>query len=84
MLIHSVPVKCSEREFLREVQNALMWINFSFYLALMFWLVVGGPYGPVLLVGYALLRAWQSWLAKHHSPLERAQSGVGSPLHVVD
>jgi len=46
--------------------------------------VAGGPYGPVLLVGYAFLRAWQSWLAKHQSPLERAQSGVDGLLHVID
>ena len=83
-LIHGVPVECSEREFLRELQNALIWINFRFYLAPLFWFVVGGPYGPVLLVGYAFLLAWQSWLAKHHSPLERAQSGVDRILHVLD
>lgn len=83
-LIHGVPVECSEREFLRELQNALIWINFRYYLAPLFWFVVGGPYGPVLLVGYAFLRAWQSWLAKHQSPLERAQSGVDSLLHVID
>ncbi|KAJ9434215.1 MULTISPECIES: beta-lactamase regulator AmpE [Pantoea] len=83
-LIHGVPVECSEREFLRELQNALIWINFRFYLAPLFWFVVGGPYGPVLLVGYAFLRAWQSWLAKHHSPLERSQSGVDRLLHVLD
>lgn len=83
-LIHGVPVECSEREFLRELQNALIWINFRYYLAPLFWFVVGGLYGPVLLVGYAFLRAWQSWLAKHQSPLERAQSGVDSLLHVID
>ncbi|POW60970.1 regulatory signaling modulator protein AmpE [Candidatus Pantoea alvi] len=83
-LIHGVPVECSEREFLRELQNALIWINFRFYLAPMFWFVAGGPCGPVLLVGYAFLRAWQSWLAKHQSPLERAQSGVDGLLHVID
>lgn len=83
-LIHGVPVECSEREFLRELQNALIWINFRFYLAPLFWFVVGGPYGPVLLVGYAFLRAWQSWLAKHHSPLERSLSGVDRLLHVLD
>ncbi|MCP6093596.1 beta-lactamase regulator AmpE, partial [Klebsiella pneumoniae] len=79
-----VPVECSEREFLRELQNALIWINFRFYLAPLFWFVVGGPYGPVLLVGYAFLRAWQSWLAKHQSPLARSQSGVDRLLHVLD
>ena len=83
-LIHGVPVECSEREFLRELQNALIWINFRYYLAPLFWFVVGGPYGPVLLVGYAFLRAWQSWLAKHQSPLERAQSGVDGLLHIID
>ncbi|NWA60281.1 beta-lactamase regulator AmpE [Pantoea sp. B9002] len=83
-LIHGVPVECSEREFLRELQNALIWINFRFYLAPLFWFVVGGPYGPVLLVGYAFLRAWQSWLAKHQSPLARSQSGVDRLLHILD
>lgn len=83
-LIHGVPVECSEREFLRELQNALIWINFRFYLAPMFWLVVGGPWGPVLLVGYAFLRAWQSWLAKRETPMARAQSGVDALLHLLD
>ena len=27
-LIHGVPPDCDEREFLRELQNALLWINF--------------------------------------------------------
>lgn len=83
-LIHGVPVACSEREFLRELQNALIWINFRFYLAPMFWFVIGGQLGPVLLVGYAFLRAWQSWLAKHRTPLERSQSGVDHILHLLD
>ncbi|WP_437614601.1 beta-lactamase regulator AmpE [Erwinia sp. V71] len=83
-LIHGIPVDCDEREYLRELQNALLWINFRFYLAPLFWFVVGGPYGPVLLVGYAFLRGWQSWLARHHSPLERSQSGVDAILHWLD
>lgn len=83
-LIHGIPVDCDEREYLRELQNALLWINFRFYLAPLFWFVVGGPWGPVLLVGYAFLRAWQSWMARHHSPIERSQSGVDAILHVVD
>lgn len=83
-LIHGVPVECSEEEFLRELQNALLWINFRFYLAPLFWFIAGGLWGPVLLVGYAFLRAWQSWLARHQSPLERAQSGVDKILHVLD
>lgn len=80
-LIHGVPANCSEREFLRELQNALIWINFRFYLAPLFWFVVGGP---VLLVGYAFLRAWQSWLARHASDQARAASGVDALLHVLD
>ncbi|WP_158781819.1 beta-lactamase regulator AmpE [Pantoea sp. BAV 3049] len=83
-LIHGLPVECNEREYLCELQNALLWINFRFYLAPLFWFVMGGPCGPVLLVGYAFLRAWQSWLARHYSPLERSQSGVDAILHVID
>lgn len=59
-LIHGVPPECNEREYLRELQNALLWNNFRFYLAPLFWLIVGGAWGPVTLVGYAFLRAWQS------------------------
>ncbi len=56
-LIHGVPPGCDERDFLRELQNALVWINFRFYLAPLFWLIVGASCGPVLLAGYAFLRA---------------------------
>ncbi|WP_380181991.1 beta-lactamase regulator AmpE [Kalamiella sp. sgz302252] len=83
-LIHGLPIECSEREYLCELQNALLWINYRFYLAPLFWFIVGGAWGPVLLVGYAFLRAWQSWLARHHSPLQRSQSGVDVILHCVD
>ena len=83
-LIHGLPVECSEREYLCELQNALLWINYRFYLAPLFWFVVGGAWGPVLLVGYAFLRAWQSWLARHYTPLERSQSGIDALLHCVD
>ncbi|WP_168385764.1 beta-lactamase regulator AmpE [Erwinia amylovora] len=83
-LIHGLPVDCDEREYLRELQNALLWINYRFYLAPLFWFVVGGPWGPVLLVGYAFLRAWQSWLARIPDPLARAQSGVDAILHLAD
>lgn len=55
-LIHGLPIECSEREYLCELQNALLWINYRFYLAPLFWFVVGGAWGPVLLVGYAFLR----------------------------
>lgn len=83
-LIHGVPPDCDESEFLRELQNALLWINFRFYLAPLFWFVVGGPYGPVLLVGYAFLRAWQTWLARYQTPRHRLQSGIDAILHIID
>ncbi|MDT7354707.1 beta-lactamase regulator AmpE [Citrobacter freundii] len=83
-LIHGVPPDCDEREFLRELQNALLWNNFRFYLAPLFWLIVGGPWGPVTLVGYAFLRAWQSWLARYQTPRQRLQSGIDAILHVLD
>ncbi|MEW5562520.1 beta-lactamase regulator AmpE [Enterobacter asburiae] len=83
-LIHGVPPGCDEREYLRELQNALLWINYRFYLAPLFWFVVGGPMGPVTLMGYAFLRAWQSWLARYQTPRDRQQSGVDAILHVLD
>lgn len=83
-LIHGVQPECSEREYLQALQNALLWINFRYYLAPLFWLVVGGTWGPVLLVGYAFLRAWQTWLARFHTPHDRLRSGIESILHVVD
>ena len=83
-LIHGIPPECDEREFLRELQNALLWNNFRFYLAPLFWLIVGGPWGPVTLVGYAFLRAWQSWLARYQTPHQRLHSGIDAILHVLD
>lgn len=83
-LIHGLPVGAGEQERLKELQNALLWINFRFYLAPLFWFTVAGSYGPVAVAGYAFLRAWQTWLARHHTPLARAQSGVDSLLHWLD
>ncbi|MBW7983027.1 beta-lactamase regulator AmpE [Enterobacillus tribolii] len=83
-LIHGLPQECSEEERLRELQNALVWINFRFYLAPLFWFVAAGPFGPVALAGYALLRAYQTWLARRATPLERAMSGVDRLLHWLD
>ena len=83
-IIHGLPVDCTEEQRLRELQNALIWINFRYYLAPMFWLVVCGPLGPVALAGYAVLRGYQSWLARHMTPLKRSQSGVDSILHLLD
>ncbi|MGK9172609.1 beta-lactamase regulator AmpE [Yokenella regensburgei] len=83
-LIHGVPPGCSEREFLRELQNALLWINFRYYLAPLFWFIVGGVWAPVTLVGYCFLRALQSWLARYKTPGERQRSGIDAILHVLD
>ncbi len=83
-LIHGLPLDATEREKLSELQNALLWLNFRFYLAPLFWFVVAGPYGPIALVGYAILRARQTCLARHHTPLARAQSGVDALLRWLD
>jgi AmpE protein len=83
-LIHGVPPGCSEREYLSELQNALLWINFRYYLAPLFWFIVGGIWAPVTLVGYCFLRALQSWLARYKTPNERQKSGIDAILHVLD
>lgn len=83
-LIHGLPVDCSAQERLRELQNALLWINYRYYLAPLFWFVACGPYGPIALAGYAFLRAYQTWLARHNTPLERSQSGIDALLHWLD
>lgn len=83
-LIHGLPRECTQEEHLRELQNVLVWINFRFYLAPMFWFVATGFYGPVALFGYAFLRAYQTSLARHSSPMIRAQSGVDYLLHCLD
>ncbi|OJT45298.1 beta-lactamase regulator AmpE [Serratia plymuthica] len=83
-LIHGLPANCSEELRLRELQNALLWTNFRYYLAPLFWFVVCGSYGPIALAGYAFLRAYQTWLARHNTPLERSQSGIDHLLHWLD
>ncbi|CDG99677.1 beta-lactamase regulator AmpE [Xenorhabdus bovienii] len=71
-------------EWLREIQNALIWINFRYYLAPIFWLVVMGKLGPAILMGYGFLRGYQGWLAQHGTAVQRAQTGVDSLLHCLD
>lgn len=80
-LIHGLPREATVNDRLCELQNALLWINFRFYLAPLFWFVVAGP---VALVGYTTLRARQSCLARHHTPLARAESGVDTLLRWLD
>jgi len=83
-LIHGLPTDCTEEARLRELQNALLWINYRYYLGPLFWFVVCGPCGPIALGGYAALRGYQTWLARHMTPLKRAQSGVDALLHILD
>lgn len=83
-LIHGLPRDCTEEARLRELQNALLWINYRYYLGPLFWFVVCGPCGPIALGGYAALRGYQTWLARHMTPLKRAQSGVDALLHILD
>lgn len=35
-------------------------------------------------MGYAFLRAWQTWLARYLTPHERLLSGIDAILHVLD
>ena len=69
---------------LTRLQRALLWHNYRFYIAPLFYLVIGGNYGIVLLAGYAFARAWQTWLALHHDPQARQQSGIDCVLHYLD
>lgn len=66
------------------LQRALLWHNYRFYIAPLFYLVIGGSYGIVLLAGYAFARAWQTWLALHNDPQVRQQSGIDCILHYLD
>ncbi|MBS9435756.1 beta-lactamase regulator AmpE [Photorhabdus noenieputensis] len=83
-IIHGLPSDVSKESMLREIQNALLWINFRYYLAPIFWLIVAGDLGPVALMGYCFLRAYQGWLAQYGTPVQRAQSGVDGLLHWLD
>lgn len=83
-LPHGLPVEGSEADRLRELQNTLLWVNYRYYLAPLFWFMACDANGPVALAGYAFLRGYQSWLAQHHSPLERSRSGIDFLLHWLD
>lgn len=84
ILIYSLPMDCDPLDRLRKLQNVLLWINFRFYLAPLFWLVIVGPWGPVALAGYAFLRAWQTWLIRRSTPIKHARSGIDILLHWLD
>ncbi|MDC9580974.1 beta-lactamase regulator AmpE [Xenorhabdus sp. PR6a] len=74
----------TKEERLREIQNSLIWTNFRYYLAPIFWLAVLGKWGPAILMGYGCLSAYQGWLAQHATAVQRAQSGVDGILHWLD
>lgn len=82
-MIHGVPPDCDEREFLRELQNALLWINFRYYGAAV--LVCGGrSMGTGLADGVCVPARTANWLARYLTPHERLLSGIDAILHVVD
>jgi AmpE protein len=69
---------------LHRIQNALIWVNFRYYLAPVFWFAVMGKLGPAILMGYGFLRAYQGWLARYGTPVQYAQSGVDALLHCLN
>ncbi|VEB05281.1 AmpE protein [Klebsiella pneumoniae] len=44
----------------------------------------GVAWGPLTLIAYSVLRAWQTWLARYQTPHHRLQSGIDGILHIVD
>ncbi|MGL4983780.1 MAG: beta-lactamase regulator AmpE [Plesiomonas sp.] len=78
--IHGLPC-ADDVARLQALQSALLWTHFRYYIAPAFWFVVGGP---AIMVGYAVLRAYQSWLAEQNNALQRAHSGVDSLLGWLD
>ena len=82
-LIHGLPVDCSEELRLRELQNALLWINFRYYPRR-----CSGSWS----LGLTGRSRWRvclparlsNWLARHNTPLERSQSGIDHLLNWLD
>lgn len=69
---------------LKELQSALIWINYRYYLAPIILFVVFGKFGAIFLATYALLRSYQTWLAKNRDDEFRTESGVDKILHWLD
>jgi AmpE protein len=69
---------------LKELQNALIWINYRYYLAPIIIFVSFAKFGVIALAVYALLRSYQTWLARNVDPQLRLQSGVDQILHWLD
>ncbi len=78
-LIHGLPDE--EDAQLTELQNALLWINFRYYLSPLFWFIF---LGPIALGVYAVLRNYQTWLAQQHDPYSRKVSGIDKILIFVE
>ncbi len=56
--------------------KTLLWINFSATTAPLFWFCGGARGSPVLLIGYAFLRARQALACPLSHPHERLLSGI--------
>lgn len=78
-LIHGLPDE--ENAQLTELQNTLLWINFRYYLSPILWFIF---VGPIALGIYALVRTYQTWLAKQHDPYSRMLSAVDRILFYLD
>ena len=81
--IHGLP-EGSQQDQLKELQNALIWINYRYYLAPIILFVAFGKIGAIPLAGYALLRSYQTWLARNKDDDFRAKSKIDRILHWVD
>lgn len=87
-MIHGVPAGCDEREYLRELQNALLWINFRFYLAPLFWLIVGNTgtryadgvcvFACMAILAGAIPDAASSFTVRHRCSASCTGLGAGS------
>ncbi len=73
-------------EYLSELQNALLWINYRYYLAPLFLVCRGGAWGPLTLIACLQRTAppgrhgWRADQTPHH----RLQSGIDGIPHIVD
>lgn len=73
-----------EALYLQEIQNALLWINYRYYFAPLFWFIISAKTGVAFLLGYVFLRAYQSWLAQNENTIFQTQTGVDWLLRWLD
>lgn len=81
--IHGLP-EGDIKSQLKELQNALLWINYRYYLAPIIIFVAFGKFGAIALATYALLRSYQTWLALNQTTEFRQQAGIDRVLHWID